>query len=343
MRASADTLLPFIRAVRRRMVLLRLLERTGLAVASASVVGLLLAAILIYRGQSAGELLTVLLGLAALAGIVWGLTNLPTRLAAAEEADRQLDLADLFSTALSLGPIPFDQPFAHAVRHLAAQRAAALSPSALVLRRLTGRAWSGIGLTTALALAAGLLSSRPGLIQAQDHASPFVALNHITAADRPHSAGPTWPAAIRPPRPREGFDESDSMAGGDANSPTPGNSATEARPVGTDQSNATGDQGSGQSSTPAGEHRPSDPELHPTDANTSDAAGRLATGSGRSTTGASANDPGSTSTTGNPGGRAAPPWRSGNWETIRAGALHEADQSGIPDTYRDLLRDYFGR
>jgi hypothetical protein len=39
----------------------------------------------------------------------------------------------------------------------------------------------------------------------------------------------------------------------------------------------------------------------------------------------------------------SPPWQSSSWQNDRARAMESLDHGGVPDRYRDLVRDYFTR
>ena len=100
--AFPPTLARFVHAVHRRQLALRVLERAGLGLLGG-----------VRRCRRAGGGAAVAragrvggcggrAGLRRRRGRVWGLADRPTPLAAAAEADRQLDLADLFATAWAL-------------------------------------------------------------------------------------------------------------------------------------------------------------------------------------------------------------------------------------------------
>src|SRR5438477_444062 len=144
----------FVRAVHRRMVVLRALERVGICVLGGCVILLILMPILIWRGQATLELVGAALGAGALAGFAWGIASRPTQLAAAVEADRQLKWADLLSTAQSVRQGGHDDEFSRSILAIVEARSRQASPSAVVLNRIGARGWGGIGL--ALALVAGL-------------------------------------------------------------------------------------------------------------------------------------------------------------------------------------------
>jgi hypothetical protein len=47
--------------------------------------------------------------------------------------------------------------------------------------------------------------------------------------------------------------------------------------------------------------------------------------------------------TATPGHTSAAPWDSATWPSDRAAALQATDNGGVPDAYRDVVRDYFRR
>src|SRR4051812_3143477 len=87
----------FVLAVRRRMIVVRGIERVGVGTLVAMIAAAPLITILIYRGESSVALMGVALLIGASAGSIWGMRQRPTILHAASEADRQLDLNELLS------------------------------------------------------------------------------------------------------------------------------------------------------------------------------------------------------------------------------------------------------
>ena len=152
----------FIQAVRRRMMLVRVAETIGVCCAVAAAVAVALIALLWWRGRS-GMPAAAVLGLGVVCGSILGLARRPTLLAAAMEADRQLGLHDLLGTALlaCTQDGAMASGWRQAVAAMAQEHCRHLRPSQIVLRRLGARAWSGIGLSTALVLTLGLLTSQP--------------------------------------------------------------------------------------------------------------------------------------------------------------------------------------
>src|SRR5688500_16789163 len=99
---ATDSLRRFLRAVHRRYVLLRVVERVGLGVLAGCGVALVLIAVLVWRGRTAWAPPLWCLAVGAAAGLAWGIWSRPARLTAAAEADRQLGLDELLGTALTL-------------------------------------------------------------------------------------------------------------------------------------------------------------------------------------------------------------------------------------------------
>src|SRR5256885_10798940 len=101
---AAAHLETFLRAVHRRLVLVRALERAGFGALAGCAAGALLIPPLLWRAQPALAPVGALLALGTAAGLLWGVVRRPSALVAAMEADRQLGLQDLLSTAASVGP-----------------------------------------------------------------------------------------------------------------------------------------------------------------------------------------------------------------------------------------------
>src|SRR5688500_4692940 len=106
----------FVIAVHRRMVALRLLEAAGVGLLAAALAALPPLLLLMWRGHSGLQILAILIPLGTLCGLIWAAKHRPTRLDAAQEADRQLNLADLLTTAAMT---PRDGAFANAVHLMA--------------------------------------------------------------------------------------------------------------------------------------------------------------------------------------------------------------------------------
>src|SRR5438132_1056766 len=92
----------FLRRLHRRWIIWRAIEHAGVGLLGGCVVALLLGAVLLFRGEPALTLAAGLPLFGAAVGLTIGLIRRPSILDAAVEADRQLRLADLLGTALSI-------------------------------------------------------------------------------------------------------------------------------------------------------------------------------------------------------------------------------------------------
>src|SRR5687767_12108259 len=150
----------FLRALHRRMVVLRVLEKVGLGVLAGCALALFLMPILVWRGQGTMPLVLGCGGLGVVGGVLWGLARRPGMLAAAVEADRQLKLADLLGTALFLHSRgePLDE-IGRTIVATAEAKCAGLSPSVVIVNRIGVRGWGGIGLAAAMVLTVALVTA----------------------------------------------------------------------------------------------------------------------------------------------------------------------------------------
>ena len=355
MDGSPPTLARFVRAVHRRQFVVRVLERAGLGLLGGCVVAVGLVGVMLWRGEDAWGVAGIVLAIGAVAGAFWGLADRPTALAAAAEADRQLDLADLLATAWALRADASDardaDPFRDAVMALAAARCRALSPSTVLLRRLGARAWGGIALAVAFVATLAALSDRsprasaadsrpapPGLEAARDTARRPILEITVGDARMPRRVEQN-PADDRPlgndtpdvspdqsldgpddPRPPQSSQRTSSAS-------SPGTGATEART---------------RTPDPSRKRPPHTPDANtPPDASPPDAR-EAAGGAGRA-----AEDPVSAQVTG--GGTLAgklparrdPPWAGADWPTAVHSAREAVRSGRVPDDYRDLVRGYF--
>src|SRR5688572_15666618 len=102
MSSDASTLIPFLRRVHRRLVALRIVEAAGVGVLGGSLLCLLLTPLLIRRGVSIFSAASVLVPLGVVVCLAWIWSRRPAIADAAGEADRQLALDDLLTTAYLL-------------------------------------------------------------------------------------------------------------------------------------------------------------------------------------------------------------------------------------------------
>jgi hypothetical protein len=327
-RANPHNFERFIGKVHRRFVAMRLLEQTGLGILAGCVAGLPLVVIAIWRAVPPAPLVAGALTLGAVGGLLTGLFRRPTLHDAATEADRQLDTADLLSSALSVNHS--DDPWAGAVVASADAWSRSAAPSSVILNRLGARAWGGVGLATALLAVLALLPTYAVSTQAADHS--------FDRPNQPAFASTTNPRRVTPEQNPEDLH---------ANRNAPDDSST--RPM--RSSEATSDShrngsgqdaamGRGESHTDFRSQQLSN-SSDATQSHESAAKGRSADGAGKtSQTAGSANSAGSQTTGADPASP-TPPWKSTNWSQQAQQALHAVDSGQVPDAYRDVIRGYF--
>ena len=279
-------------------------------------------------------------GVAALAGMIAGMIRRPDLMSAAVEADRQLDLADLLSTALTTRQRSAVDPWAAQVVATAGARCRALAPNAVLVNRFGGRAWGGIGLATALVLTLGLMSAEPGQSVAVAQVGEEQRLADDTASSRKTSASARNADGARPrPRPdNEAIGRPTERDG----------SAALATSSATDQASRTAsaqrDGGGAGTATSTRESRPLQMPLGPS-ARTSRDAREGEAAAGGATSGAT--DSGAEGSAGStvmpPPSAAAPVWRSSEWREAREHALSAVRDGKVRDEHRDLVREYFDR
>lgn len=339
----------FVTAVHRRMTVLRALERVGLCVLGGCVVAAVLSPILMTRGEPTGTLILAALSAAIVGGLFWGMLSRPSRLAAAAEVDRQLRLADLLGTAVTLRADDADDAMAGAVLALADARCRATTPATVVLHRFGARGWGGIGL--ALAFVVGLNLLGPEATHSANRDSARATSWGDVEAARDESAGRAARRAVTPDLRRaktgNGSDE-------DATPPTEMTDERSSSPNST-QGAGSADQDAGGGSkdgTGGGAGRSASGKTgeqaitaKPGDAQNPMKNGTAAGGGGAGTAAALTQAGGPAGTTagqGSAGGRRpAPVWESQGWADDR-GAAEAAVRSGrVPDAYRELIRGYF--
>ena len=337
----------FIRRVHRRYAVLRVLENTALGVLGGCAAVAPLLAIALWRGYPSLSLAVVALTGGAAAGLLWGLMTRPTLLSAAMEADRQLEWADLLSSALTTRRANGD-PWVAAMAAAADARCRRTAPSSVILNRLGARAWGGIGLATALVIVLGLLPTYAAPTRAGDSAADSRDL--LASAQLAESQNPmrsTLPAR-RTPREQEPAESDASRLGHDGpdsqqqarNSETAGNDSARRQAESSDPNgHGTGashsdvrDPGS-LSSSPNGTH-----------ARAVRNSGEASVGVGESSSDQLAARGSSTGSAGSTSPKVSvPPWSSSQWPQRAQHARQLLDSGQVPDAYRDLVREYFDR
>jgi hypothetical protein len=332
------------------MVLLRAVERVGLCALGACVVALVLMPILVSRGEPTGGLVAATLGAACLVGLLWGMISRPSKLAAAAEADRQLRLADLLGTALTLHRSRPADDMERAVLALADARCRQAVPSAVVLNRLGARSWGGIGLALALVMGLNLLGPDPARSANRAATGPGSWLDADPGHDQadPLAASPRTPD-LRRMKTGSGADEdpdssktestetstspSAPVASTDAHTEEPGGGSPDVAGAGAAQSTV---KSTGTAPLPVASGNSTPP----------------ATGGSDTAGGGSGSAPDLSKPAGKTGSaaggdtlrrRPAPVWQSDGWAADREAAGNAIRGGRVPDEYRDLVRGYFQR
>jgi hypothetical protein len=354
MAAPISTLDRFIRTLHRRLVVVRAAEAAGLGTLAGCAIALLVIPVLIWRHQPPLLPAVVVVGLGAFGGLLWNLSRRPTRLQAAMEADRQLELADLLGTAVGVRERGRgDDPWEQTVVALADATSRQHTPSQVLLNRLGARAWGGIGLAAALVFTLAALPSFPTGADASSDSRRAGRPNRTASLDAPQRA---VGFANRPPS-KSAVSGSPSRIGTETRSMTAADSddagENEANRTGTDTA-PRGDAGGDRDGVGGGTAKarqpgrpnplatppqgtPNRPSVSP-DGPT--AGGGNVTGSESGKT-----NPTDSSTTANPSSGTANqnPWKSDSWPQDVRRANEVIDSGAIPDAYRDLVRDYFDR
>ena len=353
MRAARSQLDRFVSALHRRLLVLRALEATALGAAGGCAAGAAMIPLLYWRDVPALPPTLGALLLGAATGLLWGVTRRPTRLQVAAEADRQLNLADLLGTAITVRQKAREsdrdagaQPWLGAVLTLAEDAARRHTPSEVILHRLHARAWGGIAIAAALVLTVATLTSPEPTARASSTTQargrgPMVQQvggNDAVAGSNGRPA-PSRSQGTGPEREREGVPGATTQASGDDSDA--GNPADSTR---TSTANSTNGQGGGiaRARNPGGNEKSPPPAGAPGFATSQkgEATGGAGPAAKRATSGSD-----STGTVGGAAARApaAPPWQSPTWSDD-ARAAREAVESGrVPDSRRDLVREYFSR
>lgn len=335
----------FVRRVRRRFVVLRVVERVGLGILFACAAAIPLLLIALWLGQPAAPLAPAALLVGALGGGVWGILTRPTPLEAAMEADRQLGWADLLGSALSVGDRS-DDPWARAVALAADERCRGAAARAVILNRLGARAWGGIGLAGALVLILGLMPTYSTLTQAQEgsHApgSDMLSMHADQQASRFSTRAPRRTAIQAEPEDAGRDRVGEEPTADDSSKANQQPSSQAAKPH--DSTGASNSRGAGSSHTNVKDPGALAQAQQNTGSASANPQGAARDGSGRGSAFPSDATGENSGTASQESSAPAPPaWQSAEWPAD-VNRAHQAIESGqIPDAYRDVVRGYFDR
>jgi hypothetical protein len=261
-----------------------------------------------------------LIGIGIAAGVVSGLMRRPTLMRVAMEVDRQFELHDLLSTVVA-GQTRGDQAFGAVVAQQAQETCARISPNELIVRKLGGSAWGGIGITTGLVLSVAMMSSGPGVSQARVGDVDVKSVGELSS--RSEAVARTGNSQLR----RDGASDlgRDPREEGRPMDEGRQEQIARAREERGDESRADGAGGAAGRSNDArsemmkprsaDESRDADPGAETSEASVS-----------------SSQKP-----------RAAPKWTGEHWRADRENASRDLNSGRVPDAYRDLVREYFDR
>jgi multisubunit Na+/H+ antiporter MnhB subunit len=356
---ATSNFLRFINAVHRRYVVWRLLERTGLGLLGGSIVGLGLLPLVLWADKSPLPFVSAMLSFGSGLGVLWGALRRPTRLDSAMQADQQLGLKDLLGTALSLQTAD-PEPWGAAVLAVANARCEQLKQRAVLLNRISARAWGGIGLSAAGALTLALFfgaatdsraaatrseasapTTNPAASPSDDADRPLIAMASAAPAAAPEHDDPDGRSMGQstPSRPDE-RNQPPSAQGADS-LPRASNSAAPGTGSGFSQTKkqttaATPPHSADNPREPSPEHVGADVAIK-----NSATSGGSAQPDGRQTPGAV--NPGGVVTNAPHAARLTPPWKTDAWpaDVQRAHAALDAGQ--VPPAYQEMVRRYFER
>ena len=339
MRTASTDLDRFLRAVHRRWVVVRVAEAAGVGAAAGCGLALLVLPIVLWRGEPALPIVVAAAAVAALAGAIAGVIRRPTLASAAAEADRQLSLADLLSTALATRDRAASDPWAAVVVATASARCRTLAPGAVIVNRFGGRAWGGIGLTTALALTLALMSADPNESAALAPAPDEELAAHAVAL--PRSGRDSARAASANPTQRN----SASAAEPASERETPEGQASANVDGQASRASSAGEGGGAGLATSSRLPAAVRPQQSP------HAGSRSVTAGDPSAGGASGTQPQARETADSPSSASTdsalanhtPAWRSPAWPAARDEALSAVRDGAVRSEYRDLVREYFDR
>jgi hypothetical protein len=336
----------FLAHTHRRWIIWRVVERAGLCILISSILAAVLSIILIARGESSMALVLVCLSIGLIAGALLGWITRPSLFDSATEADRQLGLADLLGTALSIRRLQtvvaddFDQQWSSTILAHAEARCATLANESLILRKFGAGAWGGIGLSAAIVLTLGALSTNPLVTQARD-ATPQTRDSESSS----QSLSQQLSNAMRANQNDAEFpNEPDSAQHTRMDSTKPNDRATKSiNTANNNQASAsvTNRGASGSGKTDSTQTSPT--SFDGVSRSDTPSNGENATGGNDSANTSERGNDRSSSTVTSKQKPTAPPWDNNDWSDAQNRATDQIRAGHIPDTYRDLVRDYFAR
>ena len=341
----------FVSALHRRLLVVRAAEATGLGALAGCAVGLVLIPPLLWRGADAMTPALGTIGLGALTGLAWALTRRPTWLQAAAEADRQLQLADLLGTALTVRKRSRESdrdleagPWLQSVLAVADETCRRHTPSEVILHRLNARAWGGIAVAAALVTSlAALTTQQPTARAAASGARnpAYTGNDPSRLPERAHEIDATQPGGESARSQGTGPDSGEPRGAGSLPDSPPAASPSE----NPSKTTATGDSGAGGGTGRARTPRGDDARIPLAPSSAHSNGKQPAGGFGAAATQSSGDGAAYQGTVAAAAGGAAPapPWKSPGWSDDARRAHEAIDAGRVPDARRDLVREYFER
>jgi hypothetical protein len=314
-------------------------EYAGLGLLCGCCCVFLLLPMLLWRGQHGQGVAIVLPSCGAALGAIIGFRRRPALRAVAQFADERFQTADLLATALALRGS--NEPWNLNILNMADTFSIGLSPALLTPHQLGRRAWSGIAIALASAITLGFLSITTALDRAQaasvsadSNAWRAWQQNEAIQQDSPnHQIAAREARAEISPDSQSPQDLTDRLQGRSSDQ----SSIDQSRPR-QEQADAGTGQGSAQSDSSPGKM----PTIHidrrsPIPAN----AGPIASAGAGHEVKPSSEQSASAGQISPEQGDSVVSWRGAGWPAAKAKATAAIQSGLIPDTYRNLVHDYF--
>ncbi|HEX8525259.1 MAG TPA: hypothetical protein VF669_23610 [Tepidisphaeraceae bacterium] len=317
------------------MLAMRAVEGAGVGASISAVLGSIVLAVMLFQGRSGWGVAAGLVALGAVAGTGWGLLKRPTLIEAAGEIDRQLNLHDLLATAMFARRSAPRDGWSMSVVAIANARCQSILPASLVLNRFGVRTWGGVGLSVALVMTLGVLSSLPAPLVARNvvENERFGVRDGMTGVEQKMTSVVAPLSGVDSERvgetPESGSPSDNYRAekgsGSSGKGGTDGTASSSGMSSGyTADSAATGLRNLGRAASGSGE-----------DGDT------VSNGASGSTAVASHGTTGAGGTSGGAAVSAAPPWEHEDWRGKREKAMQEVRSGPALDAYAPVVREYF--
>jgi hypothetical protein len=322
------------------MIVVRTVECAAIGALLGMIAAAPLIAILIHRGESADVLGWGALLAGVFGGCLWSLGRRPTLMGVAVEADRQLNLSELISSALLIGPASADA-VEQSLRSMAEQTCAGFPANRVVVGRLGRRGWGGVAVGGALILS-GLLLQRPPSTRASIEEGAFVTAGELSSSIPEIASAVESQPLLSDVRERNPSGEPSSAAADPQSSAQSPEHTADGQGGSTSSTDGAGG-GIGQTSdlphSAAALPQTAPPTFvdaqKETDAGSGDGQVSKHETASRSTT------PGAGTASGALLEPSAPAWRLAPSASPRTGNGFEIET--VPSSYRDLVREYFRR